>query len=199
MPAEHSKEYATPRWHGERDEVWRCPYGIPGDRLWVRELWARFEPYPNVDEEYGLPIAWRIRKDPILLAYWRKRVVLLADFPGRRPEECGRGASDNKWRSPVTMPRWASRLLLEVTQIRAQRVQEISAEDCEAEGTAVYAGERWVHAGEEKLCNAIYLDQFMKRWDAINGRKNPWAANPWVWSVSFRKLEEAGSRNECEA
>lgn len=181
------------QWRGPEgygDPLWKCPYGVPGDQLWIREMWARVEPHPEVDEDYSLPIiAWRIKKNPILLAYWRKRVVLLADFPDKQPEECGRGASDNQWRSPVTMPRWASRLLLEIAAVRAERVKEISPRDCEAEGIVVYRDSRVVHAGEDRRFDAIYVEEFARLWDSINGQKNPWAANPLVWAISFRRIE----------
>ena len=181
-------------WHGAGgygDPLWRCPYGVPGDRLWVREVWARVEPSPGVIEKFGMPIAWRVQKEPLLLEYWRKRAIFLADFPDQLPEECGRGASDNKWRSPVSMPRWASRLLLEVTDIRVERVQEISAKDCQAEGINVYETTRLVPPEAEKLGDAIYRDQFALLWDSINGTKNPWAANPWVWCISFRRIDKS--------
>ena len=153
----------------------------PGDRLWVREVWARVEPHPLVMEDYGMPLAYRVQRDPVLLAYWRRRVIFLADFPGKKPEQCGQGATDNLWRSPVTMPRWASRLLLEVTEIRVERVQEIGVEDCIAEGMRT-------NLREHDACCEL-KDQYAKIWDQINGRMNPWAANPWVWCISFRKLE----------
>jgi hypothetical protein len=182
---------------------------VPGDRLWTREIWARVEPYstprtktcpqgprqnPDVLEKYDLPIAWRVEKDPALLEFWRKRVIYLADFPGKEPQECGRGASDNKWRSPVTMPRWASRHLLEVVQVRAERVQEITEEDARAEGVEFrkISGRR-IHFRNytprliEFDCYTA-VDSYRTLWDAINGRKNPWAANPWAWPITFRRL-----------
>jgi hypothetical protein len=179
--------------------LWKCPYGVPGDRLWTREIWARVEPYstprtktcpqgprqnPDVLEKYDLPITWRVEKDPALLEFWRKRVIYLADFPGKEPEECGRGASDNKWRSPVTMPRWASRHLLEVIQVRAERVQEISEEDAIAEGVNAPLD----YYAKQFFSDHWYRDGYKRLWDAINGRKNPWAANPWVWPITFSRL-----------
>lgn len=107
-------------------QKWRCSYGLPGDLLWVRQVWARVEPYPQPLEEYGMPIPWRIEKSLHLLNYWRQRVIFSSDFPNKKPEECGRGSSDNVWRSPGVMPQWASRRTLEITEIRGRRIQEIS-------------------------------------------------------------------------
>jgi hypothetical protein len=122
---------------------WNCPYGIPGDRLWVRQVWARVEPAPQVLEQYGMPVSWKIEKNFVLLDYWRKRVIFLSDFPDKSPEECGHGASDNVWRSPGLMPRWASRHTLKITEIRARRMQEISPDDVRAADVEAVTDE-WV-------------------------------------------------------
>ena len=190
-PEQRSRKfkYANISWVGQPGETWRSSYGSVGDRLWVREVWARVEPAPTILQYYGIPNAWRLKENPDLLEYWRKRVVYLADFPGKKPDECGRGSSDNEWRSPVTMPRWASRLMLEVQEVRAERLHEITAQGCYAEGVRVYEGTRLILPGEEKLSDRIYLDQFVRKWNAINGQKNPWANNPWVWVITFRRVD----------
>jgi hypothetical protein len=191
------------RWvGGDETEVWNCPYGRVGDRLWVREVWARVEPYPGAMQDYGVPLAWKVEKNPTLLEYWRQRVIHFADFPGKKPEDCGRGATDNLWRSPMSMPRWASRLLLEVTRIWPERVQEISADDAIAEGVETAEGVRhrqgnfapgvqgWMNYGPRRGYNwATPQESYESMWDAINRHKNPWVANPWVWCVEFREIE----------
>ena len=116
-------------WYSSDEKKWRCPYGAPGDLLWVRQIWARVEPYPGVLEKYGMPVPWKVEEDPVLLDYWRKRVIFLSDHPEKKPEECGCGASDNVWRSPIGMPRWASQLSLEVAEVHAQRRREIEPND----------------------------------------------------------------------
>lgn len=124
------------KWYDAEDEKqdWRCPYGIPGDRLWVRQMWARVEPTPSVMEDYRMPLYWRVEKKPELQIYWRKRIIYYSDFPSKKPEECGRGATDNVWRTPMSMPRWAARLWLEVTKIKILRLQAIRLEDAFADG-----------------------------------------------------------------
>jgi hypothetical protein len=199
----------SPRhWHLKNDpkQRWRCPYGEVGDRLWVRQVWARIEPFPNVLEDFRMPVPWRVEKNPVLLHYWRQRVIFLSDFPGKKPEECGRGATDNVWRSPGTMPRWAARDRLEVTEIRTERLQEISADDAFAEGVESAEARRhrhgdfspgalgYVNYGPRRGYNfETPQESFATLWDALNGRQNPWAANCWVWVISFRRLDECAA------
>lgn len=95
-------------------------------------------------------------------------------------------AADNlraqTWRSPLFMPRWASRLLLEITDVRVQRAQDISDEDAKAEGVEMPDGipqppEWW-----------SYREEYGHLWDRINGKRAPWSSNPWVWCVNFRRI-----------
>lgn len=121
-----------------------CPYGSPGDRLWVRETWR--EPDPG---EYD----------------YRASV---------RPRETEAGSAA-PWRPSIFMPRAACRLELEIWSIRVERVQTISSDDAEAEGVGCGGGE----TGPVELFRAL--------WDSINGERAPWARNPWVWVVAFRR------------
>lgn len=88
------------------------------------------------------------------------------------------------WRSPAVMPRWASRLTLEVVEVRVQRVQEISEEDARAEGL-------W-RPSDDNPYGTHYvgemIDRFAAAWDRINP-KAPWASNPFVWAVTFKRVE----------
>ncbi len=84
-----------------------------------------------------------------------------------------------KWKSSIFMPRWASRITLEITEIRVERLQEISREDCIKEGIERHL---YMPAGEYERQNFAFL------WDSINGKKYPWESNPWVWVVAFRVL-----------
>lgn len=140
-----------------------CPYGVPGDRLWVRET------------------HW-INKEEHLAAYRAD-----AEMPGHM--------KGNKWRSPMFMPRWASRITLEITEVRVQRLQDISdpGDDLIAEGIRKQSppdlkGNRW-HWGDtsEDRCPTPTM-AYMALWDKINRKKHPWASNPWVWAISFRRV-----------
>lgn len=133
----------------------RCPYGAPGDRLWVRETWGTggYFPWP-----YGY------RADG-------------KEYPG----EC--------WRPSIHMPRRASRLTLEVTVVRVERLQAITQADARAEGVVDTSG-AWDHVpgGLLDTSRAGPRGAFEALWNSINGADS-WDANPWVWVVEFRRVE----------
>lgn len=134
-------------WHNYQD-VTPCPLGIPGDRLWVRETWAK--PYINIAP------------------------VFRADYSG---------AGILKWRPSIHMPRWASRITLEITDVMVERLCEISIEDIRKEGIR---GDYYPDcAAEDPHSAAIY---YRELWDSIYGKKHPWESNPWVFVISFNKL-----------
>lgn len=134
----------------------QCPYGVPGDRLWVRETWA----YRYNDD--GAPVS------PTQYLY-----AATDSWDGRRVPS-------------IHMPRCASRVLLEITDVRAQRVQEISEEDAIAEGVSC-AGGIWFGAGEPREAPRA---AFAALWDSINAKRGfGWVVNPWVWAISFKVVE----------
>jgi len=151
-----------------------CPYGVPGDRLWVRESFAYLGCSPRVG---AFP--------------WGTNGIRGGDFEGEAGCECFRlsYAADNDecpehttgaefrggWHPSIHMPRWASRITLEVTGVRVQRIQDISEEDARAEGCP---GESEESAAEE----------YAHLWNSING-PGAWDLNPWVWAVSFRRVQ----------
>ena len=138
-----------------------CPYGTPGDRLWVRETFAQ-----GVE---GCPGGISYRADHF-------------DPKGDGP------AHPMKWRPSIFMPRIASRILLEITDVRVQRLQEISEEDARAEGVTDFAGRWW--DGSPVVCGKWNApsEAFAALWESINGTGS-WEANPWVWVITFRRLE----------
>jgi hypothetical protein len=149
---------------GMRQILRNCPYGQPGDRLWVRETWARD------DEDGGLCYRADIGKGGDADDWERNRLD---------------GAPRFRWRPSIHMPRWASRITLEITGVRVERLRDISPEDCWAEGI-----QEMRDAGDEngELRGSVRQD-YQALWEAIN---NPgsWAANPWVWVVEFKRLEQ---------
>lgn len=185
-------------WDGPGDEgeytLSLCPYGKPGDTLWVRETWycddyrVQRGPYKEVDGA-------------------KEMTVYRADDP--TPYE----AEQPTWRPSIHMPRWASRITLRVTDVRVERVQDISEEDAIAEGIQVFGatpkdvlvaimatmtpvsrraflasalalaiGVLDVIAGRREPTNA---QAYAVLWDKINAKKHPWSANPWAWVVKF--------------
>ena len=139
---------------------WKCPYGAPGDRLWVRETWAHDDPDCK-DIRCG-------NRDHI---WWKaNETKIVADS----------FAGDAHWRSSIHMPRWASRITLEIVNVRVERVQEIAGKDVAAEGVAfpdatsiATTGVRWA--------------PFRDLWDSINASRGcGWNVNPWVWVIEFK-------------
>lgn len=135
-------------------------FGKPGDRIWVRETWARY----NIDQN-SHDIAYR------------------ATTPEDWPEE-------GRWRPSIHMPRWASRILLEITNVRVERLNAISEEDARAEGI-IDGG--CLNCGEPEPCGCANpepdaTDAFAYLWQSIYGQEN-WNANPWVWVIEFKRVE----------
>lgn len=140
-----------------------CPYGQIGDRLWVRETWAEAHNWTNdIDAETPLYRACD-PKEPI------KQV---------------------KWKSPIFMPRWASRIFLEITDIRVERVQEITADDCEKEGIEEAIDYMPSDDGDIKVVDGeTMVDDYRDLWNSLNAKRGyPWESNPWVWVISFKVL-----------
>lgn len=134
-----------------------CPYGKVGDRLWVRE---------------GFGLLGRALSD------------------GKPPDNemsviCYRATDKNvvkhciKWRPSIHMPRWASRITLEITDVRVERLQEITAKDCVTEGCS-----RTIES------NPHYhpRDRFKDLWNSIHKKQYRWEDNPWVWVITFRRV-----------
>lgn len=172
-----------------------CPYGKPGEGLWGREAWS---------------VMNRERSTVILCGHHREPEDGL-DIVYRATEE----HSHRGWRPSIHLPRWASRLPLDVKDIRIQRLQDISEEDAVAEGvTATTEPDSWKvlckdgraydcfvepdrTPGDEiaayvknaplDILNATAVQNYARLWDAINGAGS-WERNPWVWAVSFRRL-----------
>ena len=191
-----------------------CPYGVIGDRLYAKEVWRAFID-PDSDEpsiEYRAdgalvtyPEAPAGRWDDVKYEEWQYRIneqgCADCEKAGIVPNDEGayiwkEGKCPIRWRSGRFMPRWASRILLEVTERRIQRIQDISAEDVEAEGINVTR--HWplippVDLSDEQL-DALILRVahrlMKKRWDSLYAAKgHPFDANDWVWAISFRRVE----------
>ncbi|AJW97491.1 hypothetical protein BM43_3160 [Burkholderia gladioli] len=144
-----------------------CPHGQPGDRLWVRETWAAFD----ADGMHpGKPHDLRDGPWPII-AYG-----VAKDFP--------KGTA----RPAIHMPRWASRITLEITSVRVERLQDISEADAIAEGIEHTSDGFSVDEGRH-FHAARARDSFASLWDGLNeARGHGWEANPWVWVIEFRRI-----------
>ena len=155
-----------------------CPYGQPGDRLWVRENgWERPERTPNMMRE-GADTWDRYYFDAD--GY---------DDPADREQLRQWGF---KRRHSIHMPRWASRLTIEITGVRVERLQDISEADAIAEGvTAVSSGGVTLFTTTGVNCFQTAKDAYAALWESING-PGSWDANPWVWVVEFKRAGNGG-------
>ena len=145
----------------EPDNAERCPYGQPGDRLWVREAFRGCRAY----EVQGYP-----PKD-----WGNKPIWFEADgAPPGRPDQWA-----SRSRPSIHMPRWASRITLEVTRVRVERLRACNEVDAIAEGAP------WAACGAPQ--EGSHKAGFAQLWEQINGHGS-WEANPWVWVIEFRRL-----------
>ncbi len=147
-----------------------CPYGIVGERLWVRE--ALDWPLDDNDD-----VAWvyaaggdEVKADP----YNDSAVDWLAARPFKQ-----------RHISSIRMPRWASRITLEITDVRVQRVQDITEADAEAEGFTL------ADAVKQGVPSA--RDVFRYLWSGLNDARGfTWESNPWCWCITFARVEQSG-------
>jgi len=137
-----------------------CPYGKPGDRLWVRENFLQLMHGQVTDG----------------------RVKYCASID---PRSTGTPKNDGYWwrkRPSIHMPRWASRITLEITDVRVERLQDISSADAKAEGVATPDLNDWCD-------DSKWVSQFAWLWRSING-PDSWDANPWVWVIEFKRIDQ---------
>lgn len=143
--------------------IGKCLYGQPGDRLWVKETFRL--------RTHNFPTGW-------LYEY-------------RATAEQDGTPTDGPWKSPRIMPKAASRIWLEITAVRVERLQEISEEDAEMEGVQ-WQFDTWLdylageHPGNYYLLTA--KESFITLWKSIKGPES-WAANPWVWVIEFKRTQ----------
>ncbi|HEJ2633769.1 TPA: hypothetical protein SL207_002125 [Pseudomonas aeruginosa] len=165
-----------------------CPYGEPGDRLWVRETWHVGKPHdktapadilaPLLAEGRGITVLYTAGGWQSVGPAGREEPIYPDDQP--LPDWAGKG------RPSIHMPRWASRILLEITAVRVERLQDISEEQALAEGVRD-AGERSFDVEDSKHFAADPRESFASLWSSINGESS-WDANPWVWVVEFKRV-----------
>ena len=163
-------------WQPMSESVSLCPYGIPGDRLWVRETWWQGQG-PTWGEhcvvyDVDKAISWDLGSG--------------FDNPNLR---------EFRERSPSFMPRWASRITLEITGARVERLQAITDQDAQAEGIRELPlqegqpGAWWAaDPTRPKLHGRSPVDAYAKLWGSIQGAYS-WDTNPWVWVIEFKKVE----------
>jgi hypothetical protein len=182
-PGEERSDLAA-GWFGdeEGDLLFRCPYGKPGDRLWVRETWRH--------TAGSLGEARAITEDITsgTAVDWRATYIenCIRDL-GFTQDDAEMADSFETWRPSIHMPRWASRILLEITGVDVERLQDISEADAKSEGIDMQAARTAISSiGMREIAGPVA--EFSVLWDSVNGAGS-WDTNPWVWVVEFRRIE----------
>lgn len=163
-----------------------CPYGNVGDRLWVRESYKRW----CIDGTDTTEDGWwsvRYRSDNNIqkhCATWD----CCATYDS--PSEAGCCKEPDRWKPSIHMPRWASRILLEITGLRVERLRDISRDDCIAEGIYEYQDGNYFYDSEHGGYGSPYA-AYKELINKINGPET-WDRNPWVWVVEFKVIEVKG-------
>ena len=165
-----------------------CPYGVSGDRLWVRETFCTCydgqEAYEVIyaadNTRRGFSTASNATDDQL---DWLERSMTTHGERGR---------------PAIHMPRWACRLVLEIASVRVERLQAITGKDIIAEGAVERAhDDQFGHNPVSAFDGICYLDLkslWAAGWDSINGKRAPWTSNPWVWVVEFKRAEYVQQR-----
>ena len=175
-----------------------CPYGRPGERLWVRETWGVIS---HDFDEHGNMIDWEpdrpaspIREMPFGHGYYSGHVIYRADGEAVwAGDDDGGGDDRSAWKPSIHMPRVASRILLEITDVRVERLQDITEEQAKAEGIIPHVRGGW-HWHPHDPSNVDDWHQFGFKSPAFAfqdlwiGTGGDWGANPWVWVVEFKRV-----------
>lgn len=168
-------------WWRDGEAGCKCPFGQPGDRLWVKEAWssdfARHYPYTDVWYRADDDRAYEINDLDGVRGIWSPEHKVHVPF---------------SWRSGVLMDRRASRTLLEIISIRAEQLQSITEEQAIAEGVRVHRDGSGTFVGREgpgKLVTPwpTAKEALANQWDSLHGHGS-WESNPWVWCIEIRKV-----------
>ena len=149
-----------------------CPNGQVGDRLWVRETWADMVCLASTEKGKG-----KGESNPIYKATADSTELKILQ---------------GHWKPSIFMPRGASRITLEITDIRVQRLQEISLEDCVNEGYPL-GMPKWNETPNEKqieISKVMRFAWYEGIWNSINGKKYLWESNPYIWAITFKASKE---------
>lgn len=179
-----------------------CPFGAVGDRLWVRETFA------TLGNEDGCPIDWH---GNLVKGGGQEAARIYRASCEQRPSNYGLWSIpddafwkphtenmhyEGTWVPSIHMPRWASRITLEITGVRVERLNSISEQDAASEGvgSALWFAakgvpeKQWTSLGERGAYRASHINSFASLWESIYGEES-WQANPWVWVIEFKRVE----------
>lgn len=177
-----------------RSKLFSCPFGAVGGRIWVRETWGVVS---HAFSDDGLMIDWvpdrpatAINEMPFGNGYYSGHAIYAADGDFTWGDDDGYEDGRSCWKPSIHMPKAASRILLEITDVRVERLNAISEEDARAEGI-IDGG--CLNCGEPEPCGCANpepdaTDAFAYLWQSIYGQES-WNANPWVWVIEFERVE----------
>ena len=183
-------------WADEKNETLICPYGQLRDGLWVREAWrvgAWAEEEGKIAVDYKVDgfcrREWLIVPDENVFArLWEQSTLEAQEALGVQERySWAPGDSPCRWRSSRFMPRWASRITLEITSLRVERVQDISAHDAILEGVSIEG------SGMIDACDIASQarNRYRELWDSLNAKRGySWDSNPWVWVIEFKRIKD---------
>lgn len=179
-------------WVDTSERIYRCPFGVPGDRIWVRETWGVVS--HELDED-GRIQPWSPDRPATAIhemqfgnGYYTGHVIYAADGEFTWGDDDGYEDGRSCWKPSIHMPRAACRILLEVTGVRAERLNSISQEDAQAEGMEL-TGWRPTYSDPDSGGEVwTPYDNFAQLWESIYGEES-WKANPWVWVIEFKRIE----------
>jgi len=171
----HVVECPYAQWGDEDGEVlFKSPYGVFADRLWVRESFSGPHCMEKTDEFPALPPGQWPPESSIW--YWADGEPTHGDWTRPRPS--------------IHMPRWASRITLLITNVRVERLQDISEADAMAEGIVPAGDGNGFQLADTTHYMGNPIDSYFSLWEAINGAESV-EANPWVWAVEFKRKDPA--------
>lgn len=162
--------------HSPHERAIRCPYGKPGDRLWVREAWSN-----DFANHYPHDVVWYAADNGR-----RHDIELRNGVRGIYSPKSG-AFVPFRWKPSIHMPRSACRLILEIVRVRVERLQAVTEAEARAEGIHQQSTTGWFSVAGTGGAGTTACAAFALLWQSING-PGAWEANPWVWVVEFRRV-----------
>lgn len=153
------------------DTILKCPYGQIGDRLWVRETWATTKEWEDKNHKATSEVMYKATFDNADMKLFNSMGI--------------------KWKPSIFMPRHASRITLEITNIKVEKLQEITHDDAVLEGCYYnfHLSKKVSLRLHPKVIDTATVHCFANLWDSINLKRGyGWSVNPWVWCISFRRI-----------
>lgn len=171
-----------------KNVIVKCPYGFPGDVLWVRETWSSTV---NINKQHPWPNRPHVeieKYDDSDAVLWTA-YIFRADGEWNWTDDDGFSTEQSFWKPSIYMPKAACRLWLKIKDIRVERLNIISEGDAKAEGVEKWDNVNYKIYGSDAGKTESSIKSFSTLWQSING-PDRWAANPYVWVIEFEKCDK---------